>query len=169
MGTMANHPSPAGRRITVVGLGYVGMAMAALLARSADVIALDIDPERVAKVNAGTSPVIDPDISAALAGGELRLTATTNPRAAYADPDFVVVATPTDYDTGKRFFDTSTVEEVVAQVAGAAPGTAVVIKSTVPVGFTARLQEEYPDLPILFSPRSEERRVGQAGRCRVAP
>lgn len=138
-------------RITVVGLGYVGMASAVLLAQRHDVVALEINPERAALVNEGRSPIEDPDISAALAKGGLSLRATTDPAEAYADAEFVIIATPTNYDPELDYFDTSTVESVVAASA-VNPEAVVVIKSTVPVGCTVGLREKNPGRRILFSP-----------------
>lgn len=138
-------------RITVVGLGYVGMASAVLLAQRHDVVALEIDPERAALVNDGRSPIEDPDISEFLGRGGLSLRATTDPAEAYAGAEFVIIATPTNYDPELDYFDTSTVESVI-KAAGSNPDAVVVIKSTIPVGFTQRMREEHPGRRILFSP-----------------
>lgn len=138
-------------QITVVGLGYVGMASAVLLARHHDVTALDIDPSRVARVNAGASTVEDRDITASLQQGGLSLQATTDPTLAFTGADFILIATPTNYDSELKAFDTSSVESIIAQSA-TNNDAAVVIKSTVPVGFTARMREMYPSRRILFSP-----------------
>ena len=138
-------------RITVVGLGYVGMASAVLLAQRHDVVALEIDPERAALVNDGRSPIEDPDISEFLGRGGLSLRATTDPAEAYAGAEFVIIATPTNYDPELDYFDTSTVESVI-KAAGSNPDAVVVIKSTIPVGFTQRMREEQPGRRILFSP-----------------
>ena len=138
-------------RITVVGLGYVGMASAVLLAQRHDVVALEIDPERAALVNDGRSPIEDPDISEFLGRGGLSLRATTDPAEAYAGAEFVIIATPTNYDPELDYFDTSTVESVI-KAAGSNPVAVVVIKSTIPVGFTQRMREEHPGRHILFSP-----------------
>ncbi len=139
-------------RIAVVGLGYVGLPHAVLLAQRHRVVALDIEPERVGPVNRRESPIIDPLLSEYLAGRELDLVATLDRDVAYADVELVVVCTPTDYDPDRDFFDTSSVESVIAAVAERAPRATVVIKSTVPVGFTARMRDEHPALIILFSP-----------------
>lgn len=154
-------------RITVVGLGYVGMAMAALLAQSNAVTALDTNPDRVEMVNDGVSPVIDADITAFLAAGNLHLSATTDPSEAFASADFIVIATPTDYDPDKNYFDTSSVESVIASASTFAPRAVIVIKSTVPVGFTQRLQAQYPEMKILFSP--EFLREGKALQDNLRP
>ena len=138
-------------RITVVGLGYVGMAMAVLLARHHDVLALDVDVARVEAVNAGRSPIEDDDIDRHLACGDLVLHATTDAAEAYASPDFVVIATPTNYDPELDYFDTSSVESVL-EASALAPGAVVVIKSTVPVGYTAGIRRRFAGRRILFSP-----------------
>lgn len=139
-------------KIAVVGLGYVGMAMAVLLGRGEEVIALDIDPERVRLVNEGISPVVDPLIASTLAAGELNLQATTDAREAFTGAAFVVIATPTDYDSELNHFDTDSVEAVIAEAVKISPQTPIVIKSTIPVGFTERMQQRYPEATILFSP-----------------
>lgn len=139
-------------KVTVVGLGYVGLAVAVLVAQRHDVVALDVDERRVEAVNERRSPIVDREIEEYLSDRPLSLRATTDPADAYAGADFVVVATPTNYDPELDFFDTSTVEETIAAAAAHAPDAAVVIKSTIPVGFTARMQEEFPDIEILFSP-----------------
>lgn len=139
-------------KIAVVGLGYVGGALALALAQHNEVVALDIDQARIAAVNAGRLPIVDADADAFLAERELRLSATADAEDAYADAAFVVIATPTDYDPDANYFDTSSVERVIADVARINPDAAVVVKSTVPVGFTQRMREEHPDLAILFSP-----------------
>lgn len=139
-------------KVTVVGLGYVGLAVAVLVAQRHDVVALDVDERRVEAVNERRSPIVDREIKEYLSDRSLSLRATTDPADAYAGADFVVVATPTNYDPELDFFDTSTVEATIAAAAAHAPDAAVVIKSTIPVGFTARMQEEFPDIEILFSP-----------------
>lgn len=139
-------------KVTVVGLGYVGLAVAVLVAQRHDVVALDVDERRVEAVNERRSPIVDREIEEYLSDRPLSLRATTDPADAYAGADFVVVATPTNYDPELDFFDTSTVEATIAAAAAHAPDAAVVIKSTIPVGFTARMQEEFPDIEILFSP-----------------
>src|SRR5699024_9106240 len=121
-------------RIVVVGTGYVGLANAVVLAQRHQVVALDIDADKVAQVNARQSPIVDPELSEMLATAELDLEATTDPAAAYSGADWIVVATPTDYDTETNYFDTSTVESVLDDVQRHVPGATVVIKSTIPVG-----------------------------------
>ena len=149
-----------GVKIAVVGLGYVGLSNAAILAQRHTVLALDIDEARVAVVEAGGCPIDDPELAEHLASADLDLRATTEAAAAYAGADFVVVATPTDYDPVRNFFDTSSVEAVVHDVARIAPQASVIIKSTVPVGFTRRLRAQVPGMTVLFSP--EFLREGQA-------
>ena len=139
-------------KIAVAGLGYVGVANAVLLAQHHEVVALDVDADRVADINARRSPIADPEIESYLRDVPLTLRATVDPADAYAGAEFVVVATPTDYDPKADYFNTSTVEGVIADVARLASSAAVVVKSTVPVGFTERLRAAHPGLTILFSP-----------------
>lgn len=138
--------------ITVVGTGYVGLSLAVLLAQRHPVVALDINAERVAQIQARQSPLEDPELKALLAQPTLQLTATTDPAAAYAQAELVLIATPTDYDSETHFFNTRSVESVIAAVAHHRPQATVVVKSTIPVGFTARLRAAYPGLDLLFSP-----------------
>lgn len=139
-------------KITVFGLGYVGTALAVLLAQQHEVTAVDISSGRVAEVSARRSPVVDPLVTEFLETRELSLRATTDAAAAVPGSDFVIVATPTNYDTELDFFDTSSVEGVIGQVSVHSPASTIVIKSTIPVGFTRRMQQEHPGLKILFSP-----------------
>lgn len=150
----------SGKKIAVAGIGYVGLSNAVLLARSNTVCALDIDPARVEMVNAGHSPIIDAGIADHLSRGGLSLTATTDPQAAFEGADIVIVATPTNYDPETDFFDTSTVEEVVSGVLACNREADIVIKSTVPVGFTAALRARLGTDRVIFSP--EFLREGQA-------
>ncbi|GMA38594.1 nucleotide sugar dehydrogenase [Mobilicoccus caccae] len=139
-------------KIAVAGLGYVGLANAVILAQEHDVVAVDLDERKVDLITDRRSPIVDPDLEDYLAHRELRLTATTDARSAYAGADYLVVATPTNYDPDLNFFDTSSVDSVLDLVAEVAPQTTVVIKSTIPVGFTASARERHPGLTILFSP-----------------
>ena len=139
-------------KIAIVGTGYVGLSNAVVLAQHNEVWALDIDPERVDQINRRESPIADVELEEYLRSRPLELTATVEPDKAYRDAEFVVVATPTDYDPVTNYFDTSSVESVTAEALRLNPSTTVVIKSTVPVGFTARLQEEHPGASIFFSP-----------------
>ena len=139
-------------KIAVAGLGYVGLSNAILLAQNHDVTAVDISAERVEMVNDRRSPIADAECEDYLANRALRLTATTDAAAAYRDAEFVVIATPTNYDPATNRFDTSSVEAVVAQVRAVNQGAVMVIKSTIPVGYTRRLGEETGCANILFSP-----------------
>jgi UDPglucose 6-dehydrogenase len=158
----------SGIDIAVVGLGYVGLSLAVALAAPGAqagterhrVRGLDIDADRVAMVNAGQSPIADPDLSATLAAGAGDLRATTDPAKAYAGVAVVIVATPTDYDHRSGGFDTASVEAVIAEATARAPGAPVVIKSTVPVGFTDRMRARFGRDDIVMSP--EFLREGQA-------
>ncbi len=139
-------------KIAVAGTGYVGLSNAVLLAQHHTVVAVDIDEEKVALVNRGVSPIEDPELEDYLAHHELDLTATTDGDAAYADAEVVIVATPTNYDEEAHYFDTSTVESVIAQVLAINAGAIVVVKSTVPVGFTASMNAAHPGASVIFSP-----------------
>ncbi|MEP9363479.1 nucleotide sugar dehydrogenase [Nocardioides sp. CN2-186] len=139
-------------KIAVAGIGYVGLSNAVILAQHHDVHALDLDPTRVAMVNRRECPIEDPELEDYLATRELRLTATLDKAEAYAGVDLVVIATPTDYDPVTNYFDTSSVETVVRDVLAVAPAATMVIKSTVPVGFTASIRAKHPDAVIIFSP-----------------
>ena len=139
-------------RITLVGSGYVGMSLAVLLAQYDEVTVLDIDPQRVAKINAGQSTIADAEIEAFLAEKELSLVATEDAQEAYANADFVIVATPTDYDPETNRFDTSSVDSVVEAALNANSECLVVIKSTIPVGHTQSLQKQHGTDRVIFSP-----------------
>ena len=139
-------------RIAVVGTGYVGLSMAVLLSPHHDGIAFDIDRARVAGLRAGRSPIKDAEIEDFLAHRELRLTFTDDSHEAYAGADFVVIATPTDYDPVTNYFNTSTVQKVAADVAAANPTAVMVVKSTVPVGFTRSLAQRLGTDNLIFSP-----------------
>ena len=139
-------------RITVVGTGYVGLSNAVLLARHHDVVALDIDPAKVAAVNARRSPIVDPELEAMLGDASLELTATLDAAAAYAHAELIVIATPTDYDAESNYFDTRSVEEVARAAQAANPDAALVVRSTVPVGFSAKLTHALGGTPVYFMP-----------------
>ncbi|KQW48549.1 UDP-glucose 6-dehydrogenase [Nocardioides sp. Root1257] len=139
-------------KIAIAGLGYVGLSNAVVLAQHHDVWAIDLDPGRVDQVNRRESPIEDAELEEYLGSRELHLTATLDRSQAYGEVDLVVVATPTDYDPRTNKFDTSSVEAVVRDVLAIAPAATIVIKSTVPVGYTAGLRAEHPDAAILFSP-----------------
>ena len=139
-------------KIAIAGTGYVGMSLATLLAQKSEVVAVDVVPEKVAKINRRESPIADEYIEQFLREKPLNLTATLDAKEAYKGADFVVIATPTNYDPQQNFFDTSHVEEVVKLVLEVNPEAVMVIKSTVPVGFTRSLEEKYPTGKFLFSP-----------------
>ena len=138
--------------ITIAGTGYVGLSNAILLAQHNHVTAVDIIPEKVDLINAGKSPIVDKEIEEFLAKGGLDLTATIDARAAYRNADYVIVSTPTNYDPKKNYFDTSSVEAAIDIVREVNPDAVIVIKSTIPVGYTQSLCEKYGTGRILFSP-----------------
>lgn len=154
-------------KIAVVGIGYVGLSNAVLLAQHNQVVALDVSEDRVAQVNAGRSPIIDAEIEHYLAHKQLDLRATTDPTEAYEKADFVIVATPTNYDPSANFFDTSSVEDVINVVREINNRAIIVIKSTIPVGFTADLSARLNTDQIIFSP--EFLREGKALQDNLYP
>lgn len=139
-------------KIAVAGTGYVGLSMAVLLAQHHEVTAVDVIPEKVAQINARKSPIRDEYIERYLAEKELNLTAVVGGKAAYADAEYVIVAAPTNYDSVKNFFDTSAVELVIQQVMAVNPDAIIVIKSTIPVGYTENVRKKLGSENILFSP-----------------
>ena len=139
-------------KIAVAGTGYVGLSIATLLAQHNEVVAVDIVPAKVDLINQRKSPIQDEYIEKYLTEKELNLTATLDAEAAYGDADFVVIAAPTNYDSKKNHFDTSAVESVIEQVIACNPDAVMIIKSTVPVGFTAQAREKFHCDNILFSP-----------------
>ena len=139
-------------KIAVAGTGYVGLSIATLLSQHHEVMAVDIIPEKVELINHKKSPIQDEYIEKYLAEKDLNLTATLDAEAAYKDADFVVIAAPTNYDSKKNFFDTSAVEAVIKLVIQYNPDAIMVIKSTIPVGFTASVREKYHCDNIIFSP-----------------
>ena len=138
--------------ITVAGLGYVGLSLACLLSKHNDVIAIDINENRVADINNGISPIKDAFIEAYLADRPTSLRATTDVKKAYEIADYIVIATPTNYDDVTHYFDTSSIESVLGLVKEINPHAVVVIKSTIPVGYTRDICAKYPELQIIFSP-----------------
>ena len=139
-------------KIAVAGTGYVGLSMAILLAQHNTVKAVDIIPEKVELINNRKSPIVDKEIEEYLATKELDLEATTDGDSAYRDAELVIISTPTNYDPSKNYFDTSSVESVIKQVIAVNPDAVMIVKSTVPVGFTEGVREEYCCDNILFSP-----------------
>lgn len=139
-------------KIAVAGTGYVGLSMAILLAQHNQVTAVDIIPEKVEMINNKKSPIVDKEIEEYLATKKLDLTATTDGASAYRDAELVIISTPTNYDPSKNYFDTSSVEAVIEQVIEVNPDAVMIVKSTVPVGFTEKAREDFCCDNILFSP-----------------
>ncbi len=139
-------------KIGIAGLGYVGLSNAILLAQNHEVVAFDVVQEKVDLINAGKSPIVDAECEEYLAKGTLNLRATTDPVEAYGDADYVIIATPTNYDVDTNAFDTSTVEKVVDTVRGINPNAVMVIKSTIPVGFVSDLTKRTGCQNVIFSP-----------------
>ena len=139
-------------KIAVAGTGYVGLSMAVLLAQHNEVVAVDLISEKVEMLNAKKSPIVDAEIEDYLANKKLNLVATTDGDSAYKDAEFVVISTPTNYDPSRNYFDTSSVESVIEQVVEVNPDAVIIVKSTVPVGFTEKARRDFKCDNILFSP-----------------
>jgi UDPglucose 6-dehydrogenase len=149
---MASKAEGAGMKIAVFGLGYVGLSNAVLLAQHNEVFAVDITPERVELLNARKSPIVDAELEALLAEGSLNLTATLDPAEALAGADYVIVATPTNYDVETNKFDTSSVEAVISTATALNPAATIVVKSTIPVGFVQDVRRRLGTEQVIFSP-----------------
>lgn len=139
-------------KIGIVGTGYVGLSLAVLLSRKNEVVALDIVQEKVDMINRKESPIEDEEIKDYLANKDLKLNATLDPYVAYKDASYIIIATPTDYNEEINYFDTSTVEHVIDEIGRIEPKATIVIKSTVPVGFTKNMKEKHKNDNIIFSP-----------------
>ncbi len=139
-------------KITVVGLGYVGLSLAVLLSQHNEVLALDVVEEKVDMINNKKSPITDKEIQDYLNAKDLNLTATTDKQKAYKDAEYIIIATPTDYDTERNYFDTSSVDGVIKDVLEINPKATMIIKSTIPVGYTKEAREKFKTENIIFSP-----------------
>lgn len=139
-------------KIAIAGTGYVGLSNAVLLSQKNEVVALDIIQEKVDMINNKISPIVDKEISEYLKTKDLNLKATTDPEEAFNGAEFIIISTPTNYDPKKNYFDTSTVEDIIEKVCRISPDSTMIIKSTVPVGYTKSVKEKYNTNNIVFSP-----------------
>ena len=139
-------------KIAVAGVGYVGLSNAVLLAQHNEVKTYNLRKEKAELINAGKSPIVDEEISAYLSKGDLQLYATTEASEAYSDAELIVIATPTNYDPKRNYFDISSIENVLDTLCEVNQNALIIIKSTVPVGYTLGIKKQYPKFNILFSP-----------------
>ncbi|MEW7976378.1 MAG: nucleotide sugar dehydrogenase [Candidatus Sedimenticola endophacoides] len=147
-----NNQNTQSAKITVVGTGYVGLSLAVLLSQNNEVVALDIDGDRAAKINQGRSPIIDPEIETYFQDRQLNLKATTEKATAYEGAEYVIIATPTDYDPETNYFNTKSLESVIVDALAVNPTATIIIKSTIPVGYTEQVRDRFNYSEIFFSP-----------------